>query len=878
MAMGWWAASCRRPCGPICSSSGRWSGTTPTSSGRFSATWPGIMALTAAPRGWPRGCECRGFRAPPAARNALWRRRRARLPRPAGAHPRLARVRRCEAPARRRAPADRRHEPAGASGRRGDRPAPRSLRARRRGRGRRRSRSPRRRAPARPDRGRVRGPAGAGAALSPDRVAGAGHPHRGRRGDVREPHRQAGPRADAAEPLHLLARVRDGALPACLRARPEPRGGHRRLDRGGSPDGRDRARDQARFPRPRLLRPAARRALLAAVQPDQVPDDAPDRGPPLRVGAGQLGPDHPVRALAAPLPARRAAAAAQHASRRHEPGGPAAPPDDERRAAPADRPQPQRGVGRRDLVLLAALLGPPGHHRLGAGAVPLRELTRAGSGEDPLRLLLPQAPVGPARRADSPRDGPDRPVGAPRSPRPPGRGAPRDRRGRRPRGERLMARVVVTAADLQRRIAERSARIGIIGQGYVGLPLAVELARVGFAVTGFDTSADRVLSLNAGRSHTPDVADDTLRARLEVGRYEATTNLADLADCDAVIICVPTPLRKSKDPDISFVAAAAQEAAAHFRAAQLVILESTTYPGTTQELLAPMFEARGGRPGVDCFLAFSPERIDPANAAFAVKDIPKVVGGLTPACAALAALLYRQIVERVMTVSSPRVAELAKLYENVFRNVNIALANELALMCRQLGVSTREVIQAAATKPFGFMPFYPGPGIGGHCIGVDPAYLAWRMRLNGYEARFIHVADEINRAMPQYVVDLVTESLNARRRCLNGARILALGMAYKRGVGDTRESPALEVVARLMDRGASVAYADPHVPEIAVEGRALKAVEVTDERLAEADCVVILTDHPEFDYPRIVARSALVVDTRGATHGLAAPADRVVAL
>jgi UDP-N-acetyl-D-glucosamine dehydrogenase len=441
-----------------------------------------------------------------------------------------------------------------------------------------------------------------------------------------------------------------------------------------------------------------------------------------------------------------------------------------------------------------------------------------------------------------------------------------------------MARAAVTAADLHRRIAERSARVGIIGQGYVGLPLAVEFGRVGFAVTGFDTSVDRVTTLNAGRSHTPDVPDEVLRARIEVGRYRATTSLAALAECDAVIICVPTPLRKSKDPDISFVAAAAQEAATHFRPAQLVILESTTYPGTTQELLAPMFEARGGQPGVDCFLAFSPERIDPANATFGVKDIPKVVGGLTPECTALATLLYRQIVGRVVTVSSPRVAELAKLYENVFRNVNIALANELALMCRQLGVSTREVIQAAATKPFGFMPFYPGPGIGGHCIGVDPAYLAWRMRLNGYEARFIHLADEINRAMPQYVVDLVSESLNVRRRCLNGARILALGIAYKRGVGDTRESPALEVIARLMDRGASVAYADPRVAEIAFEGRTLKAVEVTEERLAEADCVVILTDHPEFDYARIVEASTLVVDTRGATHALEVPPDRVVTL
>ena len=441
-----------------------------------------------------------------------------------------------------------------------------------------------------------------------------------------------------------------------------------------------------------------------------------------------------------------------------------------------------------------------------------------------------------------------------------------------------MPGVAVTAAELSRHIAERSARVGVIGQGYVGLPLAVELARAGFGVTGFDTSVDRVTTLSAGRSHTPDVSDEALRAGLRDGRYQATTDFSGLAQCDVVIICVPTPLRKSKDPDISFVAAAAQEAASRFRPAQLVILESTTYPGTTQELLAPMFEARGGQLGVDCFLAFSPERIDPGNTVYSVKDIPKVVGGLTPGCGELAALLYRQIVGRVVTVSSPRVAELAKLYENVFRNVNIALANELAVMCRQLGVSTHEVIAAAATKPFGFMPFYPGPGIGGHCIGVDPAYLAWRMRLNGYEARFIHLADEINRAMPQYVVDLVAEALNRRRRCLNGARILALGVAYKRGVGDTRESPAIEVIARLQDRGADVAYADPYVPEIAIEGHALKAVDPTDARLRDADCVVILTDHADFDYARIVDVAALVVDTRGATHALRASADRVVEL
>ena len=341
---------------------------------------------------------------------------------------------------------------------------------------------------------------------------------------------------------------------------------------------------------------------------------------------------------------------------------------------------------------------------------------------------------------------------------------------------------------------------------------------------------------------------------------------------------MPTPLRKSKDPDISYIVAAAEQVAARFRPPQLVVLESTTYPGTTEELLRPMFEARGARVGEDFFLAFSPERIDPANRAFTLHEIPKVVGGVTAACTEMAALLYRQIVGRVVEVSSPKVAELAKLYENVFRNVNIALANEFALMCRRLDVSTREVIGAAASKPFGFMPFYPGPGIGGHCIGVDPFYLAWKIRLSGYEARFIHLADEINRSMPVYVVELVAEALNRRRRCLNGARVLALGVAYKRGVGDIRESPALEVLSMLRDKGAEVAYADPYVPSVEVDGVLLKAVEPTSRELAAADCVVILTDHPEFDYRQIVDTSSLVIDTRGATWGMPAPAERVVGL
>ncbi|MBI4638178.1 MAG: nucleotide sugar dehydrogenase [Candidatus Rokubacteria bacterium] len=432
--------------------------------------------------------------------------------------------------------------------------------------------------------------------------------------------------------------------------------------------------------------------------------------------------------------------------------------------------------------------------------------------------------------------------------------------------------------DLMRRIRDRAARLCVIGQGYVGLPLAIAFARGGFVVTGLDTDPDRLGALNAGRSHSPDVEDETLATVLREGLYEASADFSVLDQSDVAVICVPTPLRKTKDPDISFVLAAAEEVAARFRPGHLVILESTTYPGTTQELLVPLFEGRGARPGVDVFLAFSPERIDPANPTYSVTDIPKVVGGVTPRCAALAAFLYRQIIAQVIVVSNAKVAELVKLYENVFRNVNIALANEFALMCRRLGVSTREVIDAAATKPFGFLPFYPGPGIGGHCIGVDPAYLAWKMRLDGYEARCIRLADEINRSMPGHVVELVGEALNRRRRCLNGATILALGVAYKRGVGDTRESPALEVLGRLIECGAGVAYADPYVPEITLGGHAFKAVEPTDERLAGADCVLILTDHAEFDYHRIVAVAALVVDTRGATYEIQAPAGRVVTL
>src|SRR5262249_45074382 len=304
---------------------------------------------------------------------------------------------------------------------------------------------------------------------------------------------------------------------------------------------------------------------------------------------------------------------------------------------------------------------------------------------------------------------------------------------------------------------------------------------------------------------------------------------------------------------------AAESVRARLHPGQLVVLESTTYPGTTEELLRPMFEATGAEVGADLFLAFSPERIDPGNRRFELREIPKVVGGATPACTAMAALLYGHVFDRVVEVSSPMVAELAKLHENVFRNVNIALVNEFAVMCRRLGVDTREVLDAAASKPFGFLPFHPGPGIGGHCIGVDPFYLAWKMRLSGYEARFIHLADEINGSMPGYIVDLVAEALNRRRRCVNGASILALGIAYKPGVGDIRESPALPILARLAERGAHVSYADPYVPAVVADGLALKAVAPTRAALAAADCVLILTDHPDFDYRLVVDTAALVL-------------------
>lgn len=423
--------------------------------------------------------------------------------------------------------------------------------------------------------------------------------------------------------------------------------------------------------------------------------------------------------------------------------------------------------------------------------------------------------------------------------------------------------------SLLRRIEERRAVVGVVGLGYVGLPLAVEFTRAGFDVIGFDTDAARVGALNRGISHVPDVDSSAFEHLVSSGAFQATTHFRRLAEVDTISICVPTPLRKTKDPDITYVVSAAQQIAQTLRPHQLVVLESTTYPGTTEELLRPMFEATGLRVGTDFFLAFSPERIDPANARFTVRNTPKVIGGVTPHCTRLAAALYGAAVDTIVPVSSPKVAELVKLLENTFRAVNVGMANELAQMANLLEVDVWEVIDAAATKPFGFMPFYPGPGLGGHCIPVDPHYLAWKLRAMNYRARFIELASEVNGEMPSFVVDQITLAVNERRKCLNGAQILLLGVAYKRDVGDVRESPALDVIALLRERGAQIRYADSHVPTLQAADETLRAVPLTDEALAQADCVVILTDHSDVDYERVVRAASLVVDTRNATARVA---------
>ena len=418
------------------------------------------------------------------------------------------------------------------------------------------------------------------------------------------------------------------------------------------------------------------------------------------------------------------------------------------------------------------------------------------------------------------------------------------------------------------------ARVGVIGLGYVGLPLATEFASRGFKATGFEVDEKKVIEINAGRSYIGDVPAESIKQSVDAGRLTATTDFAQLKECDAIIICVPTPLRKTKEPDVSFILAAAEDIKTHLRPGQLVILESTTYPGTTDEVLLPMLAETGLKLDQDFLLAFSPERVDPGNPQFQTHNIPKVVGGVTDDSTEVGALLYSQIVNEVHSVSSARVAEAAKLLENTFRAVNIGMANEMARLCYALNIDTWEVIRAAATKPFGFMPFYPGPGIGGHCIPLDPHYLSWKARQHGFDSRFIGLAEEVNSRMPEHVVQLVSDGLNDDRKAMKGARVLLLGVAYKKDIDDVRESPALSIIDRLHGKGCEVRYHDPYVGELRFDethtaggGGPLNSVELTDEEIKQADCVVIVTNHSAVDYQRVVNLAALVVDTRNALNG-----------
>ena len=435
---------------------------------------------------------------------------------------------------------------------------------------------------------------------------------------------------------------------------------------------------------------------------------------------------------------------------------------------------------------------------------------------------------------------------------------------------------MTTADALKRRLAA-TPTVGVIGLGYVGLPLAVAFADSGATVIGLDVDPTRVARVRAGESFIEDVSTETLGRLVAAERLTATDDIAAFKDADAIVICVPTPLGKSKEPDISYIVSAADAVAGVIRRGQLVVLESTTYPGTTQDILLPRFEARGLKAGEDFFLAFSPERIDPGNRRYTLREIPKVVGGLTPACRELATALYARVTRQIVPVSAPETAEMVKLFENTFRSVNIALVNEFAIMCRRLGISVWEVIDAAATKPFGFMPFYPGPGLGGHCLPSDPHYLSWRVRLEGYEPRFIAFADEINRQMPAYVVQLVADAFNDRGRAVRGARVLVLGVAYKPNVADTRDSPAIEIIQTLLAKGARVAYHDPLVPSLTLDRTTLESIAWRDADLAGRDLVLILTGHRGYDWGAIVREARLVVDTRNATADVP-PAPHVIRL
>lgn len=420
---------------------------------------------------------------------------------------------------------------------------------------------------------------------------------------------------------------------------------------------------------------------------------------------------------------------------------------------------------------------------------------------------------------------------------------------------------------LLEKLENRTATVAVVGLGYVGLPLAVEFAEAGFNVIGLDLSTEKVNKLNASQSYIPDIPTTQIAPLVAAGKLRATTQYDDLRQADTIDICVPTPLRKTKDPDMSYVIGAMNSIAEIAHAGMLITLESTTYPGTTEELVCPQLKEKGFTPGEDIFIAFSPERIDPGNATYQVRNTPKVVGGMTPACVEVAVALYKTAIDTVVPVSSPTAAEMVKLLENTFRAVNIGLVNEMAVMCDKLGLDVWEIIKAASTKPFGFMPFYPGPGLGGHCIPIDPHYLSWRLKALNYNARFIELASEINTSMPLYVVNKVTDALNGVSKSVRGAKIVILGVAYKRDIDDVRESPALDVIALLKNKGATVTFHDPHVPKIRMDGGMQQSETYNDALLENADCVVIVADHSAYDWQHVLDHSRIVVDTRNATNG-----------
>lgn len=424
-------------------------------------------------------------------------------------------------------------------------------------------------------------------------------------------------------------------------------------------------------------------------------------------------------------------------------------------------------------------------------------------------------------------------------------------------------------AQLLSRIESRQATVGVVGLGYVGLPLAVEVARGGFRALGFDVAERVVSGINAGRSHIQDVSDEIVGAFVGEGLLSATADFSRLAECDAISICVPTPLNKIKDPDLSFVVQSAQSVMAVLRPGQLVILESTTFPGTTREVLLPILEESGLRLGEDFFLCFSPERVDPGNPVWHTRNTPKVIGGVTAECLEAGLALYGRVFDTMVQVESAEAAELVKVYENTFRMINIALANELAQACDRLNVDVWGVVEAAATKPFGFMKFTPGPGLGGHCIPLDPHYLAWKMRTLQYKTRMIELASEINAEMPAFIVRKVADALNDEQKSVKGSRVLVLGVAYKKDIDDLRESPALEIIRTLQEKGATVAYHDPFCPRIVDDGHTairdlpLYSRELTESELSQADVVLIVTDHSSVDYAAVARSARLVVDTRG---------------